>query len=388
MAALAAGFLARPAVAARFGRAVRNPSPFASHQGTAAPYAVGGQIMLDGIYTGIFVEDGNKIPLNALIEAIGGTVSWCNDTRQIIISHHNEIKLRPNIRNATINGRSATLSSPLRIENDHSMVTLCFITRYMELGLGFIGDTVIVTSTAATGVPVLMYHHILPRERNLAMPDNPWVISTENFSEQMRYLQVNGFYPVTICDMENFLFHGRNLPANSVMIQFDDGYYSNFVYAAPIMRQFGMRGQIFFITSIIEALGEEQPPLDYNCLTFSAAHTIAAGRDVFESASHSHDLHDTVYGTTETRLVQAMRERVIEDTVRSFDFVENHRAFVFPQSQHNEYIRNALQDAGITMAFADGNAVVTRYSDPMALPRFAVYNSTTLEEFRNIVNKE
>jgi len=367
------------------GRSLSHEANF--RPGPATPYAVGAAVRINGNVTTIQVEDGNYLPLQPLIDVLGGTTSWCDDTRQIVISHNN-IRLRPNIRQATINGTATNLSHPLRISGDRSMVSLCFITRYMGLGVGYKNGTIIITSRAAQNIPVLMYHHILPREKNTYMPDNPWVISTENFTGQMRYLYENGFYPITIDDMEKFLFYGRNLPYPSVMIQFDDGYYSNFVYAAPIMRNYNMRGQIFLITSEIEKLGDTQPPLDYAALTFSAAHTIAAGRDVFESASHTHNLHDTVYGTTYTKLFHAMRDIIIEDTLRSFYFVENHRAFVFPQSQRSEYVENALQDAGIIMAFTGGNAPLTRNCNPLSLPRFSIYNETTLREFRNLMRRD
>jgi len=356
------------------------------HHGTATPDATGGQVRLNGKYTGIIVEGDNMVPLHALMEALGGSATWSDATRQITIVYDNHtIEVRPNIRTASVNKRQTYLSSPLRIISDRAMVSLDFMTRYMELGLGFIHDTVVVTTETACQVPVLVYHHILPRDKSGAMPNNPWLVTTENFEEQMRYLQENGFYAITLCDIENFLLHGRNLPARSVMIHFDDGYYSNFVYAAPIMQQYGMRGQIFLITAEIEALGNEQPPLDYSCLTFSAAVTIAAGTDVFETASHSHNLHDRVYGSTDTRLMRAMRDDIIADTIQSFKFVQNHRAYVFPLAQYNEYVVNALQDAGIIMAFIGGDTHVTRYSNPFALPRFSVYNATSLREFRNMV---
>jgi len=352
----------------------------------ASPNATGSLITLNGQHTAIAVEEDNLVPLQPLMAALGGTATWYEPTREIQITHNLQtISARPNIRSATIDRREITLSTPVRIIEGRAMVTLCFITRYMGLGLGFFNNTVVITTETTDNIPVLVYHHILPDEQNTRMRDNPWVVSAENFAEQMRYLYQNGFYPVTLCDMEHFLFHGRNLPANSVMIHFDDGYYSNFVYAAPIMRQYGMRGQIFIITAEVEALGETQPPMDYDRLIFSAAHTIAAGTDVFECASHSHDLHNRVYGGTETRLAVAMREVIVEDTIRSFDFVTNHRAYVFPQGQYNEYVINALQDAGIVMAFRGGEAFINRDSSPLSLPRFTVYNTTIIEEFRGMV---
>ncbi|MCL2285099.1 MAG: stalk domain-containing protein [Firmicutes bacterium] len=380
-------FVVGAAVGAAIGLFVTSQTLTPPLQGAATPSAAGKQIRLNGIYTGIIIEEGNVVPLQPLVDALGGTTAWNDGTRQITIAYgRSRIVLRPNIRAATVNRRQTYLSSPLRIVEGRSMVTLDFITRYMGLGIGIIDNTVIATTETTDRLPVLVYHHILPREKAYAMQDNPWLVTTETFEEQIRYLHQNGFYPVTLCDLEHFLFHGRNLPARSIMIHFDDGYYSNFVYAAPIMRRYGMRGQIFLITGEVEALGEVQPPLDYECLTFAAFHTIVKNTDVFETASHSHNLHEIVYGTTDTRLTRAMRENIIADTIQSFKFVENHRAYAFPLSQYNEYVINALQDVGIIMAFGGENRHITRNSNPFTLPRFTVYNAATMRRFRNVVN--
>jgi peptidoglycan/xylan/chitin deacetylase (PgdA/CDA1 family) len=357
------------------------------HQGTATPCAVGRTLTVNGADTGIMVAYGNTVRLGLLMEALGGSAAQDSHTQQITIRHDgNTMRLYPNMRTATVNRRQRPLSSPLRIVDGHAMVTLDFVTRDMGLGMGFMDERVVITTDAARQVPVLVYHHILPAEAiAVNMPNNPWVISTENFEAQMQYLYENDFYPITIRDMEDFLFHGRNLPARSVMIHFDDGYYSNFVYAAPIMRQFGMRGQLFVITGEVEALGDTQPPMDYGGLTFSAAHTIAAGADVFETASHSHDLHVMAHGTDYTLLMVTPRHDIIADTLRSFDFVQNHTAYVFPLSQHNDYVVNALQDAGITMAFGYHRAPVRRDSNPLSLPRLNVYHTTTMQQFSRFV---
>jgi len=234
-------------------------------------------------------------------------------------------------------------------------------------------------------IPVLLYHHILPDEVNRYFRDNEATVSLENFREQMQYLYDNDFHTVTIDELEDFLFNGIPLPPNSVMIHFDDGYYSNIVYAYPILREFGFTAVLFFITHLIEDLGDYQPPIDHDDLTWTAAHSILGTETVFETASHSHNLHRAYDGYT--LLYMADLETVVSDTLRSFDFVNDHRAFSYPRGQYNEVVLEGLSRAGITMAFTTREGFITMESDPMSLERFIIFHDTGMERFGNIVNR-
>lgn len=246
--------------------------------------------------------------------------------------------------------------------------------------------TVYLLWPSPAGLPVLLYHHILPEEQNRVFRDNAAVISLENFTMQMQYLYDNGFQTITLEQLEAFLFEGEPLPPRSVMIHFDDGYYSNFVYAYPVLQSFGFNAVVFFITRFIEEQGEIQQPFDYDDLTWTAAKSIISTEDVFETASHSHNMHDFAPGTSYTMLYLADRDEIIRDTVRSFEFVNNHRAYAYPLGQYNDLIREALKEAGIRMAFTTRGGYITANSDPMSLERFVIFRDTSMRRFRNIVN--
>ncbi|MCL2526783.1 MAG: polysaccharide deacetylase family protein [Defluviitaleaceae bacterium] len=272
------------------------------------------------------------------------------------------------------------------VDDDDKMVSLYYLAENLGLGVGYINNTFILSTTPATRIPILVYHHILPDELNTHFSTNAWTISTENFARQMSYLRDNGFYTPTIDELEAFLFQGRPLPQNSVIIHFDDGYYSNYVYAVPILRYYGFRAVLFPITGDAEALGDIQPPLDYTALTRAAASTLFTDLDVFETASHSHALHNRVPDGTETMLVAAAGEDIVLDTLRSFEFVTNHRAYAYPLGMFNDTVIEALGMAGITMGFTVIPGYVTAASDPFRLGRFTVYRETSMERFGNIVN--
>ena len=353
--------------------------------GTAPAIANESYIIINGtkIHATAYMD---LLPLRDIVEHINGTVSWDNQSRQVIVSYNGQAAvITIGSKSATINGSTVELSLPPQIIHGRTMVPLCFFADHLGLGAGHINNSFILSTSPAQRIPVLIYHHILPNEVP-HFQDNPWTISTENFTEQMRYLHDNGFYTPTLDELEAFIYHGRPLPQNSVMIHFDDGYYSNFVYAYPILQRYGLRAVLFPITERAGAHGEYQPPLDHRELTRAAAITLRSGRDVFETASHSHDLHHRTPCETQTMLVASTHEEIVADTLQSFDFVSNRRAYAYPLGMFNDTVIEALREAGITMAFTVNSGYVTAASDPFQLGRFTIYRSTRMRRFRDIVN--
>jgi len=343
------------------------------------------RIILDG--TDIGQATGSLLPLRDIVTQAGGTVEWNNQTRQVTIRLGNlSMLMTIGSTRATAGNRTVELTVPPLIIEGQTMVSLCFLAYHLGLGSGYINNRFIISTTPARQIPVIVYHHILPDEVNTRFLDNEWTISTENFTQQIRYLNENGFYTPTLDELEAFLYKGRPLPANSVMIHFDDGYYSNYVYAYPILQRYGLRAVLFPITSRSEALGDYQPPICHDTLTRAAAITLRNPSYVFETASHTHDMHGYAPGAAHPMMITATHEEIIADTLRSFEFVGNHRAFAFPFGRYNNNAINALAEAGITMAFTTRTGYVAANSDPLRLNRFTIYREMTMARFRAIVN--
>ena len=346
------------------------------------------RVVIDGVTVDATSVNAEMLPLRDIIEHIGGTVSWDNSRRRITIAVGNRtIAAAVNNPHVSVNRSTVEAEIPLQIIDGRAAVTLCFLADILGMGTGYKNNTFFLSATPASEIPVVTYHHILPDELNTHFYDNIWTVSAENFAMQMRYLYENGFYTPTLCELEAFIFHGRLLPQNSVMIHFDDGYYSNYVFAYPILQRYGLRAVLFPITAEAEALGEYQPEFNRRILQWSAASTLRTGMDVWETASHTHNLHGLALDDKSTLLVTASREEIVEDILRSFYFLTNHRAFAYPLGQFNNTVIEALREAGITMAFTVRNGYITRRSNPMLLPRFMIYNSTPLEGFMKIVNR-
>ncbi|WP_269497447.1 polysaccharide deacetylase family protein [Castellaniella sp. S9] len=92
-------------------------------------------------------------------------------------------------------------------------------------------------------VPVLMYHHIRPGAGMIAA-------TPEHFADQLDWLARHGY---TTLGADAFARHLREggAPRRSVLITFDDGYLDNWVYAAPVLRRYGMKAVVFVVTGWI-----------------------------------------------------------------------------------------------------------------------------------------
>ena len=99
------------------------------------------------------------------------------------------------------------------------------------------------------GALILCYHHIKDGER----------IDPETFEEHLRILKKEGFSPVKLRDIYDFIKGKKSLPKRSVHLTFDDGYVDNFIYAYPLLKQYGFFGTVFVITSKISNKNLRRP---------------------------------------------------------------------------------------------------------------------------------
>jgi len=231
-------------------------------------------------------------------------------------------------------------------------------------------------AAARQRIPILLYHHILSEEEYSG--DNAFIMKAADFRHQMQFLFDNGYRTVSEDDMRRLLFDKERLPEKSFMIHFDDGYYSNIVYAYPILKEFGFNATIFLITELTEENDEELHNASYlskKCM----GHT----SDVFTFASHTHAMHKKESGTT--LLERSLMGEIIEDLNLSFGIVDNTFAFAYPHGQHSQTAINALKESGIEMAYTITKGYVTQNSNPFALNRFTVYRETSLNELSRIV---
>lgn len=152
-------------------------------------------------------------------------------------------------------------------------------------------STVYVSAPAAPEgsipVPIVMYHSLLKD------PDsqNDFVVSPGVFESDLRYLKEHGYTAITMTELIAHVKQGGPLPEKPVLLTFDDGYYNNYFYAFPLLKEYDMKAVISIIGILTDNASElEENNPSYSYLTWNQIQELSASGYV-EIQNHSMDLH-------------------------------------------------------------------------------------------------
>lgn len=101
---------------------------------------------------------------------------------------------------------------------------------------------------------ILAYHRVLPLPDPATYEFDLELVSTppERFREQMLLLRQR-YNPMRLSDVAAALNVGERLPADTVVVTFDDGYDDNYKVAFPILRELGVPATFFVSTGHIDS---------------------------------------------------------------------------------------------------------------------------------------
>lgn len=97
-------------------------------------------------------------------------------------------------------------------------------------------------------LPILEYHRIDALTPVLAPLTRRLTVAPDVFAAQMRWLKEHGYHAITQLQAFDGLEHGARLPADPVLITFDDGYRDVLGNASPVLTRLGMPATAYVIT--------------------------------------------------------------------------------------------------------------------------------------------
>lgn len=183
-------------------------------------------------------------------------------------------------------------------------------------------------------VPILMYHVTTDPPANAPFPD--LYVRASEFADQMTALHDAGYVGVTLQEVWDFWHRGAPLPARAVVISVDDGYHSNYAYAAPVLRRLGWPGVLNL------KVGNLHEPT-YGLTPHQVRALIAAGWEV-DSHTIAHPDLTTVDAATLEREVAESRRRL----QRAFGVPVNF--FCYPAGRYDDAVVAAVERAGYLAA--------------------------------------
>lgn len=221
----------------------------------------------------------------------------------------------------------------------------------------------------AEEISVLNYHFVInveAGEDKLCEPASICHTDTQ-FDSHMKYISENGFYTITMQELEMFIDGKINLPKKSVSITIDDGWFVG--RAIQILEKYNVMGTLFLI-------GYLAPVSDYSSPNL-------------EVHSHTWNLHNVSNCSGgRSPLLCYDKNTIVEDLKQSRESLNNTTYFCYPFYEYNNHAIEALKEAGFTMALAGqlGDVKVRVGTDKFKVPRYVIYNTTSVDSLARMIN--
>lgn len=137
---------------------------------------------------------------------------------------------------------------------------------------------------APNTIPILCYHDVYPDDKF----SDDLGVSVKNLEAHFQYLKDNNYNVITLDQYAAYSKTDRNsIPANTIMITFDDGYESIYTYVFPLLKKFNFPALFGIIGSWMDG---GDPPEDKRLATWEQLREMEAS-GLAEAVSHSYDLH-------------------------------------------------------------------------------------------------
>ena len=253
--------------------------------------------------------------------------------------------------------------------------------------------TALPDETVSRDVPVLMWHNLAEES------SGDMTISVDTFRAQIEALHEAGFKTVSLQQLYDYVHFGTELPEKPIVLTFDDGYFSNYEYAFPILQEYDMQATIF---AIGVSVGKDTYKDTAHAMTphfgvDEAREMVASG--LISVQSHTYDMHqwppfeDGNAQVRETLLpfdgeTDADYEAAVEaDFAESRDLLESItgeavNALAFPEGAYVTLTQDALRSAGAELTFTTVRAVNTVVKglpqSLCAMPRFGMTETTDM----------
>lgn len=232
-----------------------------------------------------------------------------------------------------------------------------------------------VTNSADAGIrlPIIMYHSVLKDESK----SGAYVITPWQLEYDLKYLKENGYNTVFMKEVIDYVYEGKPLPRNPVVITFDDGCYNNKEYGLPLLEKYDSKAVISIVGAYTDFF-TEQPDENPNYAYLSwqnVRELIDSGR--VEIQNHSNDMHKMEKGrkgcckkqgeTMEQymRVLSTDLETMQRKCMQNLDYVP--QVFTYPYGSISPESAPVVKEAGFSASLScvEGINVLTGDKDEL-----------------------
>jgi len=225
------------------------------------------------------------------------------------------------------------------------------------------------------GVPVLMYHEVADSSMVDALvrkTQRGYILVRDDFEQQIAALAATGFQSISLRELYDWSRGNATLPANPIVITFDDGFAGNYQHAFPVLARYGF-GAIFFV--VTNRIGDRW------IMTWDQLSEMRRGGMEVGSHTANHPLLSTL---TEVRTREELggSKQAIEDKLGSaVEFLS------LPNGDSNPLYEEIARENGYLGGCGSQFGFNSRTTNPFFWRRIAVKQGLRLDGFQRLLSR-
>lgn len=212
-------------------------------------------------------------------------------------------------------------------------------------------------------VSILGYHDLAEN-----LPETAMRIHTSKFRKQMETIRQLGIKVITLDEFTAWKKGEKEIPAQSILITFDDGWKSVYTDAYPVLKEFGFPFTIFLYKNYIDGGGK--------ALTTPMIEEMIAGGATIGSHSVSHPYPVTIknYRKKGPHEFDAYLRKEIGESKRFIEskFPVKVTSYAYPGGFHTEEMPKLCEEFGYTQMFTVVPGKIKRSLPDALLPRYII----------------
>lgn len=230
-----------------------------------------------------------------------------------------------------------------------------------------------ISENSGIELPIIMYHSIL---KNTEL-SGKYVITPSTLSEDIEYLQKNGYTTISMKQLIDYVDNGTSLPEKPVMLTFDDGCYNNYEYVLPILEKYDACAIFCIVGKYTDDYTDSnEANISYGYMRWIDVYNLSmSGRA--EIANHSYDFHKHANGRRGSKKkawesINDYKNIFKKDTQRTQTECYNNTGitpivYAYPFGEYSKESFDVLKDLGFKASFTCNEGVNIITQDPESL---------------------
>ena len=230
------------------------------------------------------------------------------------------------------------------------LLTIIFLLLFASIIKNAIEIHAVSSMNQQVYVPIIMYHQV--RYNNLGKN----TISPYEFESDLKYLAANDYQTITMTQLIDYVYEGKELPPKPIILSFDDGYYSTYKFVYPLLKKYDMKIVLSIIgKSTDDFTREKDNNLNYAHSTWDQITEMQESGFV-EIQNHSYNMHRNCngrYGCGQmaNETLSNYEKTIAEDVLKLQEEVQYHtkevpNTFTYPFGKYNDNAEMILKDLG------------------------------------------